>query len=88
MRNSLFHHGAGDCRHRCGPAGGSDLRPQPAWAAKNVILMIADGGGHNTWLAASMYQGKVGKQVYDQPGWLRFSCCTYPLNLSTKPTGD
>lgn len=61
---------------------------QSAWAAKNVILMIADGGGHNQWLAASMYQGKVGKQVYDQPDWLRFSCSTYPLNLSTKPTGN
>jgi alkaline phosphatase len=61
---------------------------EPAWAAKNVILMIADGSGHNAWLAASMYQGKVGKQVYDQPGWLRFACCTYPLNRSGKPTGD
>ena len=27
---------------------------------QNVILMIADGGGHNQWLAASMYQGRVG----------------------------
>ena len=50
--------------------------------------MIADGAGQNTWLAASMYQGRVGKQVYDQPGWVRFSCSTYPLNLSHKPTGD
>ncbi len=61
---------------------------QPAWAAKNVILMISDGGGHNTWLAASMYQGKLGKQVYEQSDWIRLSCSTYPLNLSHKPTGD
>ncbi len=59
-----------------------------AWAAKNVIIMITDGGGFNTWLAASMYQAKVGKQAYDQPGWQLFGCSTYPLNLSTKPTGN
>jgi alkaline phosphatase len=58
------------------------------WAAKNVILMIADGSGHNTWLAASMYQGKVGKQAYDSPGWQHLACSTYPLNLSKKPTGN
>lgn len=61
---------------------------QAAWAAKNVIVMIADGGGHNQWLAASMYQGKVGKQVYDQPDWRRLSATTYPLNLLPKPTGN
>ncbi|MCE5268211.1 MAG: alkaline phosphatase, partial [Planctomycetaceae bacterium] len=59
-----------------------------AQAAKNVILMVADGAGENSWLAASMYQGRVGKQVYDQAGWTRLSCSTYPLNLSHAPTGD
>jgi alkaline phosphatase len=58
------------------------------WAAKNVILMIADGSGHNSWLATSIYQGKLGRQVYDRPGWLRFGCSTYPLNVATKPTGN
>jgi alkaline phosphatase len=58
------------------------------WAAKNVILMISDGSGHNTWLATSMYQDKLGKQTYDQPGWQHFGCSTYPLNLSTRPTGN
>ncbi|MEN6458054.1 MAG: alkaline phosphatase [Thermoguttaceae bacterium] len=57
-------------------------------AAKNVILMIADGAGENLWLAAAMYQGRVGAQIYDQPGWARFSCSTYPLSLSHAPTGD
>jgi alkaline phosphatase len=64
------------------------LAANTGWAAKNVILMIADGSGHNTWLAASMYQGTLGKQTFDQPGWQRFACSTYPLNLSEKPTGD
>lgn len=59
-----------------------------AQAAKNVILMIADGSGHNTWLAASLYQAKPARQAYDQPGWQRFACSTYPLNRSTRPTGD
>ena len=56
-----------------------------AWAAKNVILMIADGAGFNVWIAASMYQGKLGKQVYDSPDWVTLGVCTYPLNLSAKP---
>jgi alkaline phosphatase len=64
------------------------LAPLDAWAAKNVILMIADGSGNNTWLATSMYQGKVGRQVYEQAGWLRICCSTYPLNLSHTPTGN
>jgi alkaline phosphatase len=58
-----------------------------AWAAKNVIIMVADGSGHNSWLATSMYRGLVGKEVYDQRGWRRFACSTYPLALSQKPTG-
>ena len=62
--------------------------PRSSQAAKNVILMISDGAGYNTWLAASMYQGKVGKQVYDQPGWIPLSCSTHPLNLPHEPTGD
>ena len=64
------------------------LAPCDAWAAKNVIIMIADGSGNNTWLATAMYQGKVGRQICDQSGWLRLCCSTYPLNLSHKPTGN
>jgi alkaline phosphatase len=62
--------------------------PSSALAAKNVILMIADGSGHNAWLATSLYQARLHQQVYDRPGWLRLSCCTYPLNLSHTPTGS
>jgi len=54
--------------------------------AKNVILMVADGAGYNTWRAASMYQGKLGKQVYDGPGWVHLACTTYALTRKTKPT--
>ena len=61
---------------------------QPSQAAKNVILMVADGAGHNAWLAASMYHGKVGQQVYDQTDWVRLSACTYPLHRKIVPTGD
>jgi len=64
----------------------------PAWAAdpprpaKNVILVVVDGGGFNTWRAADMYQGKLGKQVYDGPGWVKLGCTTFPLTLSKSPT--
>lgn len=44
-----------------------------------VILMIADGGGFNTWAATSMYQGRVGSQLVDQPGWTRVAVSTYSL---------
>ena len=47
--------------------------------AKNVILMISDGAGYNTFQATSMYQGKVGSQPYEQPGWVKLACSTHPL---------
>jgi alkaline phosphatase len=56
--------------------------------AKNIIIMVADGAGFNTWKAASMYEGKVGSQVYDGAGWQKFACSTYPLNLSNTPTNN
>ncbi len=61
---------------------------------KNVILMISDGAGFNTWNGASMYQGKwdaaTGRstQVYDGKGWVQLACSTYPLNTSGTPTGN
>jgi alkaline phosphatase len=64
------------------------LAVSPAFAAKNVIIMISDGAGYNSWLAGSMYQGRVGKQAYDQSGWLTVSSTTYPLTRSEKPTGN
>jgi alkaline phosphatase len=69
------------------------LYAAPLWAAKNVILMIADGSGFNSWRATSMYEGKwdaakqQSTQVYDGPGWVKYACTTYPLTLSKRPTG-
>lgn len=69
------------------------LAATPTFAAKNVILFIADGSGFNCWRAASMYEGKwdaAGQrstQVYDGPGWVHYACTTYPLSLSKRPTG-
>jgi len=69
------------------------LHAAPLWAAKNVIVMIADGSGFNCWRAASMCEGKwdtakqQSTQVYDGPGWVKYACTTYPLTLSKRPTG-
>ena len=51
-------------------------------AAKNVILMIADGGGLNENAAASYYEyGEIGHQPYDKAvgnhKWVRLACATY-----------
>jgi len=59
----------------------------PAWAAKNIIIMVSDGAGYNTWIATSIYQGKLGKQVYDGPYWTRLASTTYPLSVADKPGG-
>ncbi len=70
------------------------LQPDPVQGAKNVILMIADGSGFNSWQATSMYEGKwdpakrQSTQVYDGPGWIKYACTTYPLTLSKRPTGN
>ncbi len=66
-------------------AGEAVFAAEPAVRAKNVILMVADGAGFNTWLAASMYRGQVGREIYDQPGWVRLACTTFPLNTATEP---
>ncbi len=71
--------------HADRPAENSD-RP-----AKNVILMVADGAGFNTFDAAAMYLGRWDAQaqrsrlVYDGPGWVRYACTTYPLSLVRVP---
>ncbi len=62
----------------------------PAFAqepvAKNVILLIADGAGIETWRAASYYRhGALGHEVYDAFDTKLFMS-TYPLNSSTTPT--
>ena len=68
--------------------GIAGFQPIAQAAPKNVILMISDGAGYNTWNATSYYQyGHLGNQVYDQPDWVKFACSTYPLSMSKFPTG-
>jgi alkaline phosphatase len=55
--------------------------------AKNIILMIADGGGFNQYTSASYYQnGAAGSQVYDGPGWVKYGCTTYDVYGSYSPS--
>ena len=46
---------------------------------KNVILMEADGSGANAIVATGMYTGKLGKQVFDGPEWVKSWVSTFPL---------
>ncbi|MFE8103502.1 alkaline phosphatase [Brenneria goodwinii] len=54
--------------------------------AKNVILLITDGAGINTWHAASYYRhGALGHEVYDDFD-VKLFASTHPLNTSNVPT--
>jgi len=72
-------------------AGSILLAAEPETRAKNVILLIGDGAGYNTFLATAMYLGKFEpntgktKLEFEGPEWLRVACATYPLSLSSKP---
>lgn len=55
-------------------------------ATKNVILMITDGAGIESFRAASYYRhGALGHEVYDDFDVQVFSA-THPLNTSNEPT--
>ena len=56
-----------------------------AGPAKNVIIMISDGTGYNTWMAGDYWdRGVYGKQVFEKfPVQLGVS--TFPLNGSYDP---
>ncbi|RUR55901.1 alkaline phosphatase [Vreelandella populi] len=55
-------------------------------AAKNVILMITDGAGIETFRAASHYRhGALGHEIYDDFDVQVFTA-THPLNTSREPT--
>lgn len=63
------------------------VQAQPTTGAKNIILMIADGGGFNQFTATSYYQyGALGHQVYDGPGWVKYGCTTYNSSGSYSPS--
>jgi alkaline phosphatase len=52
--------------------------------ARNVIILVADGGGFNIFRAAGYYQhGRLGAQVYDQPEWVKFASRTEPYSSSS-----
>ncbi|MFC0219591.1 alkaline phosphatase [Pseudochelatococcus lubricantis] len=54
--------------------------------AKNVIVMITDGAGIETWRAASFFRhGALGHEVYDDFD-VKVFASTYPLNTSNTPT--
>ncbi len=55
--------------------------------AKNVIIMISDGGGFNTYHAATLYRhGRLGCEVYDRPEWSQYASRTASLNLASGST--
>lgn len=58
----------------------------PAEPPRNVILMIADGCGYNSYAAGAMYEGRVGKEVFNGPGWVEHPMSTYPLRMEKTPS--
>lgn len=62
----------------------------PAEPAKNVILMIADGCGFNSYAAAAMAEGRLGREIFNGPGWVGLAMSTYPLRRKKAPglTGE
>lgn len=53
--------------------------------ARSVIVLIADGGGYNTFLATSHYTGGESDKVFASDAWVRVSSATYPLRRQSKP---
>lgn len=64
----------------------SPLQAEPT--ARNIILMIADGAGFNSWQAAAMYQGPSGTPPWHGPQWIHLAVSTYPLSRSMRPGSD
>ena len=66
-------------------------RPGPP--AQNVIVLIGDGAGFNSFRALAMYEGKwnaaTGKPDYVYAGrdWIATAATTYPLSTASKATG-
>ena len=51
----------------------ADPAEQNTARARNVIVMVADGAGFNTWTAASMWEGTLGREFYDTDEWTRLA---------------
>jgi alkaline phosphatase len=54
-------------------------------AARNVVLMVVDGGGHNAWRATAMYEGTLGQEFHDEPGWVKLAVSTHALRGNPAP---
>jgi len=55
--------------------------------AKNIILMIVDGAGFNTFHACSYYEmGRLGAQIYDRFP-VKLGCSTWALDKNGSPQG-
>ena len=52
---------------------------QNTLSARYVIVMIADGAGFNTWTAASMWEGTLGREFYDSDEWTRLALDVHSL---------
>jgi alkaline phosphatase len=48
--------------------------------------MIADGAGFNTWNATAMYEGTVGNDFHDGPGWVKLAMSTHSLRPQREPS--
>ncbi len=56
-------------------------RTASAAEAKNVIILISDGGGFGVYNATSYYEhGRLGAQPYDQRAWSKYAALTISLN--------
>lgn len=64
----------------------SAQQSQTTQNAKNVILLISDGAGMQTWNAATYYRfGALGHEAYDKFD-VKLFASTHPLNTSKTPT--
>ncbi|MBZ0266847.1 alkaline phosphatase, partial [bacterium] len=50
--------------------------------ARNVIVMVGDGAGYNTWAISEMFDGTTGAAFHDAPGWVHVAASTYALRQS------
>ena len=61
--------------------GLATARATSAAEAKNVIILISDGGGFGVYNATSYYEhGRLGAQPYDQRAWRKYGALTISLN--------
>jgi alkaline phosphatase len=54
--------------------------------AKNVVLMVADGAGFNSFKATAMYEGSMGRDFHDKAGWVRLAASTHSLRRHMPPS--